>query len=67
MLVRLVQPANAEPPILVTESGISMLFSPVQKENASSPILVTVYPPRVEGMVTSPPSPVYLVISAVPS
>ena len=34
------QPANALSPMLVTESGISILISPVQPENALTPILV---------------------------
>ena len=34
-------PQNAKSPISVTESGISMLVSPVQSLNAQSPISVT--------------------------
>ena len=39
--VKLLQPKNADSPILVTLSGIVMLFRLLQLENAESPILVT--------------------------
>ena len=42
MLDRLLQFLNAEVPILVTLSGITMLASPVHPENAEFPIVVTV-------------------------
>ena len=41
MLVKLVQPKNAIPPIYVTLSGIVMLVKPAQASNALSPICVT--------------------------
>ena len=45
MLVKLVQPENAEEPILVTLSGIVMLVKLVQPENAEelilSPLVIT--------------------------
>ena len=41
MLVKLEQPENVSPPILVTLLGISMLVKLVQPKNAESPILVT--------------------------
>jgi len=40
MLIRLLQPANALDPILVTLSGIIILVKLVQPENALSPIFV---------------------------
>ena len=40
-LVSLLQPENAEYPMLVTEDGIVMLVSLLQKENALSPMYVT--------------------------
>ena len=40
-LVKLVQPENAESPILATLSGIVALFKLVQLENAEEPMLVT--------------------------
>ena len=41
MLVREVQPENAELPILVTPLGMAILVRLVQPENAELPILVT--------------------------
>lgn len=41
MDVKPVQPEKADPPIVVTEVGISMEVKPVQPENAITPISVT--------------------------
>ena len=41
MLVKPVQPENAEPPILVTLLPIVTLVKTLQLENAQAPILVT--------------------------
>ena len=41
MLARLVQPWNAEPPMLMTLLGIVTLASLVQPSNADTPMLVT--------------------------
>ena len=41
MLVSPVQSENAEPPMLVTPSGMVILVSPVQYENAEPLMLVT--------------------------
>ena len=41
MLVRLLQPQNAESPMLVTLSGIVMLVRLLHQQNASLPMLVT--------------------------
>jgi len=41
MLVRLVQPLNAQSAMLVTLLGIVILVSPVQSPNAPLPMLVT--------------------------
>ena len=41
MLVKPVQPENAEPPIVVTLEGIFMLVKPVQPSNAECPIEIT--------------------------
>ena len=38
---RPLQPSNAEPPMIVTLDGISMLVRPLQPENAECPMLVT--------------------------
>ena len=43
IFVRLIQPLNAESPILVTLFGISMLVSPLHPLNATAPILVTLF------------------------
>ena len=40
--------------MLVTLFGIVTLVKPLQSENAYSPILVTGYPLRVEGMMIAP-------------
>jgi hypothetical protein len=52
MLVSLLQPENAQSPILVTLLGIVTLVSPLQPENALSPILVTLL-----GIVKAPNLP----------
>ena len=39
--MRPLQPENAEPPMLVTESGIVTDVRPLQPENAELPMLVT--------------------------
>ena len=43
ILVKLVQPSNAQSPILVTLFGIVILVKLVQPLNADSPILVTLF------------------------
>ena len=43
MLVKLLQPLNADKPILVTLSGIVMLVKLLQFENTEYPILVTLF------------------------
>ena len=43
ILVSLLQPLNADSPILVTLSGIVMLERLLQSENALSPMLVTLF------------------------
>ena len=45
--VKLLQPENAEPPIVVTLSGIVMFVKLLQPENTSLPIVVT-----LSGIVT---------------
>ena len=42
-LVSLLQPENAQYPILVTLFGIVILFKPLQFSNAELPILVTLF------------------------
>ena len=39
--LRPLQPSNAEPPMLVTLEGITMLVRPLQPENAELPMLFT--------------------------
>ena len=51
MLVRLLQPLNAESPMLVTPSGITMLVRLLQKTNALAPMLVTGFPSYIEGII----------------
>ena len=41
MSVKLVQPENAEAPMLVTPSGMLTLVKPMQLSNALTPMLVT--------------------------
>ena len=41
MLVKFMQPLNAESPILVTLFGISILVKPVHPLNAKAPIILT--------------------------
>jgi hypothetical protein len=53
MLVRLVQPRKAEPPILVTLSGIAMLARPLLLK-AEVPMLVTGFPSMVSGITSLP-------------
>jgi len=65
-LIRLVQPWNAEPPMLVTLSGIMTLVRRVQTRNVLYPMLVTGRPSIVSGIVTAPPWPVYPVMVIVP-
>ncbi len=64
-LVRLVHKEKALSPIFVTLSGIFTLVIP-QYENAPYPMIVTGFPPKVEGIVTSPHSPWYFFIVAFP-
>ena len=52
ILVRLRQPKNAKPPMLVTLSGIVMLVRLRQSLNALLPMLVTGNLLYVEGMMT---------------
>jgi hypothetical protein len=53
------QPANASALMLVTEPGIVSVENwQVQSWNAPSPMLVTVRPLMVDGIVTVPPDPV---------
>ena len=53
-LAKLVQYSNAQDSILATESGTVTLVRPIQKLKAESPIVVTGYPSKKEGMVTLP-------------
>jgi hypothetical protein len=67
--VRTWQEANVAFPIEVTLSGMTTevreyLMSSLA--NTLSPILTVGYPPRVEGIVTAPPAPVYFVRVACP-
>ena len=51
--------------MLVTPLGIVTLVKFVQRWKAYSPMLVTATPPIVDGIFTSPPAPLYLVIVPV--
>jgi hypothetical protein len=66
ILVRALQPLNAEFPILVTLFGIVTPVSTVLVLNALFPMLVTGNPFVVAGIITSPPDPVYPVIVIAP-
>ena len=67
MLIRLLQPENAFSPILVTLSGIVMLFTPLQFAKAETAILLIFifFPPKliVEGISTVSDTPIYFIIS----
>ena len=54
MLVRPEHPENAYASIIVTDSGIVTLVSPLQHQNASLPILVTGNEPKDDGIVIAP-------------
>jgi len=51
MLVRLVHPAKAESPMLVTLFRIVMFVMLMQSPKASLPMLLTLFPSIVSGMV----------------
>ena len=51
---RLVQPVNALFPMRAMLAGMSTPVNPEQSWNASSPMAVTVAPPRVSGMTRFP-------------
>ncbi len=59
MLVKPVQPWNAEFPTLVTLFGIVMLLKPVRLLNAKAAMLVTGNPSIAAGMVNSFSEPLY--------
>lgn len=60
MMVRLVHPTKAEPPMLVSPSGRVMELRPVQPEKAEPPMLVTLSGSVMEAKPVQPlkaPSP----------
>ena len=62
MLAREVHPQNAESPIFVTPSGMTMLVREVHPLNAEFAIAVTLIPLIVSGIVMLVLEPVYPVI-----
>lgn len=67
MLLRLLQPPNADVPMLVRLLPIVMLVRLVQKKNAPLPMLVTGKLLVVSGIITAPPGPVYSWMFSEPS
>jgi hypothetical protein len=61
------QDANALDWIVVTTSGMVTEMRESQSKNAWSPITPVGCPPSEEGIVISPPGPVYFVIIATPA
>ena len=59
---KLLHPENASDPILCNPLLNFIVSSPLQFENAESPIAVTVFPSISCGTTTRPPAPVYPVI-----
>ena len=65
MLLRFEQPLKASAPMEETPSGITTLVRLVQSLKASAPMEVTVFPPMVAGISTSPTEPLYFVMVTV--
>jgi hypothetical protein len=64
MEVRAEQPMNALFPMMVTLFGMVTEVMELVPRNAKLPMAAVGYPPSVEGIVTTPPVPVYSVMVA---